>query len=86
MELYIIFIIIMNIISFMAYSIDKRKAARRKHRLDESLLLGLGILGGALGALAAMKLFHHKTRKNYFWNVNIISFFIHCLLFVYIIS
>ncbi len=68
---YIAYIIIMSVISFIIYKIDKVKAKNKKWRIKESTLIGFGFFGGALGALTAMKLFHHKTKHWYFWAVNI---------------
>ena len=48
----------------------KRKpdSARRANRIiQQRTLLLLGLLGGAPGALAAMKRFRHKTKHNPFW-------------------
>jgi uncharacterized membrane protein YsdA (DUF1294 family) len=36
-------------------------------------LLGLGFFGGAIGAIAGMELFRHKTKHWYFWVVNILG-------------
>ena len=60
-------------ISFFAYGVDKRRARRKKWRIPESLLLGLGVLGGAVGALIGMNLFRHKTRHLYFWLINLLA-------------
>ena len=35
-------------------------------RIPEAVLLGVGLAGGAPGALLGMRLFHHKTRRAYF--------------------
>ena len=56
-----------NLAAFAAFGIDKRKAVRRRWRIPEATLLGLCLLGGALGGLAGMHLFHHKTRKARFF-------------------
>ncbi len=39
----------------------------RRGRIPEATLLGLALAGGALGGLAGMRLFHHKTRKARFF-------------------
>lgn len=85
MELYIIFIAIMSITAFIVYGIDKRRAVKHRRRLDESLLLGLGIMGGAPGAILAMEIFRHKTQHWYFWAINFTSAVVCGVLFVYII-
>ena len=56
-----------NLAAFAAFGIDKRKAVRHRWRIPETTLLGLCLLGGALGGLAGMRLFHHKTRKARFF-------------------
>ena len=55
-------VLLINLISFAAYGIDKRRARKDKWRIPESTLLMLAFIGGVLGALAGMLVFHHKTR------------------------
>ena len=62
-----------SVISFFAYGVDKRRASRKKWRIPASLLLGLGVLGGAVGSLIGMSLFRHKTRHLYFWLINLLA-------------
>lgn len=57
------YIILVNIIAFIVYGIDKRKAVKGKWRIPESVLIGLAIIGGGAGALLGMLIWHHKTRK-----------------------
>lgn len=61
-----IYLIGINIITIAVYGIDKRNAVHGKWRIRVSTLLGLAAAGGAAGALLAMHLFHHKTRKKKF--------------------
>ena len=42
---------------------DKRRAVRERYRIPERILLGIALIGGSVGCIAGMKLFHHKTRK-----------------------
>ena len=56
-------LVIMSVIAFITYGIDKRKAVRKKWRIPEATLLLLAFLGGGIGALLGMIFFHHKTRK-----------------------
>lgn len=65
------FFAVMSIIALILYKIDKVKAEKKKWRTKEATLLGFGFFGGALGALAGMKLFRHKTKHWYFWAINI---------------
>lgn len=52
-----------NIIAFFAYGIDKQRARRHQWRIPEATLLGLAAIGGSVGALLGMRIFHHKTKK-----------------------
>ena len=52
-----------NVIVMLVYGLDKLKAKRGSRRISEKTLLGLAFLLGALGALAGMQLFRHKTLK-----------------------
>ena len=45
---------------------DKRKAVKKKWRIPEATLLGIGLLGGSLGCMLGMYQFRHKTRKPVF--------------------
>ena len=53
----------MSVITFIAFWLDKRAAQRAKQRTPEKMLLSLALCGGWPGALLAMKLCRHKTRK-----------------------
>ena len=55
-------LLLVNIVAFAAYGIDKRKAQRDSWRIPESTLLLLAFFGGALGALLGMRAFYHKTK------------------------
>lgn len=50
-----------NILTFLVYGIDKSKAKQKAWRISECTLLMLAVIGGSVGALFAMRLFHHKT-------------------------
>lgn len=62
-QILLIIYILINIVTFCVYYMDKSKAKRNKWRISELTLLLLAFCGGAVGALAAMILFHHKIRK-----------------------
>lgn len=51
------------ILAFAAHVIDKRAAIRGRRRIPESRLHLFELLGGWPGALLAMTLVRHKTRK-----------------------
>ena len=52
---------VINIVSVAVYGWDKYCAIRRRWRVPEWVLLGLAVVGGSVGAIAAMRLFRHKT-------------------------
>lgn len=58
-----IYLAVVNLVAFVAYGIDKRRARRGDWRIPERTLLALGFVGGGLGAFLGMRVFHHKTRK-----------------------
>ena len=59
-------IAILNVITFLVYGIDKWKAKKEKWRIPESTLLLLAVVGGSIGALLGMKVWHHKTMHKKF--------------------
>lgn len=59
----IIYFIVINIITFLAMWIDKKKAQKGKWRISENALLVLVLLGGGIGGIAGMYTFRHKTKK-----------------------
>ena len=59
----IIYLIIINIIAFLSMLIDKKKAEHGKWRIPESTLLTMALIGGSIGEIIGMYLFHHKTKK-----------------------
>ena len=55
-----------NVFTFLVYGIDKLRAKRGAWRIPEKTLFLLPLLGGSVGAIAGMKVFHHKTKHRYF--------------------
>ena len=62
----IIWLIIINLLTFMLFVVDKERAVRHKYRISEFTLLTLAFMGGSAGALLAMSLVRHKTKKKIF--------------------
>lgn len=56
----------MNFAACLAMGMDKRKAKRHSRRIPEKVLFLFPLLGGSVGGLVGMYLFHHKTRHWYF--------------------
>ena len=64
--LIIIYLVVINCTSFITMGVDKYKARKRTWRIPESTLFVLALIGGSLGSIIGMHLFHHKTRHWYF--------------------
>ena len=58
--------LLMSLISFIQFGLDKRRARHNKYRIPEKTLILTALLGGSLGAFAGMRLFRHKTLHWYF--------------------
>ena len=63
----IIYLVVINVIAFLAMGIDKWKAKREAWRIPESTLMSLVLLGGGIGGIAGMYTFRHKTKKPKFF-------------------
>ena len=61
-----IYLVIINIIGFLAMGIDKWKAKQQRFRIPEQTLFIITALGGGIGTIAGMYTFRHKTKKKYF--------------------
>ena len=62
-NLIIGYLILINIITFVAFFMDKFKAKRQKWRIPEKSLFFLSIIGGSIGGMLSMLIFRHKTQK-----------------------
>ena len=65
-RIMIIYLIIVNLLAFILYGVDKKRAINREWRISEKTLLGIAVVGGSIGAIFGMYAFHHKTRHWYF--------------------
>ena len=59
-------LIVINVVTFLVYGIDKWKAQQSKWRIPEAMLLLLAVIGGSVGAWLGMKTWHHKTMHKKF--------------------
>lgn len=59
----IIYIVVINLIGFLAMYIDKQKAKKGRWRIPEKTLFIITALGGGIGTIAGMYTFRHKTQK-----------------------
>lgn len=67
MKLVLIYLLLINAAGLLVMLADKEKARKNLWRIPEATLLTVAALGGSIGVLAGMYLFHHKTRKPRFF-------------------
>ena len=66
----LVWLAVINLLTFTVYGADKRRARKGKWRVPEKTLFLLPLLGGSIGALLGMRVFHHKTKHWYFvWGI-----------------
>lgn len=65
-SVFLLYILGVNLISFILMGIDKRKAIKKMWRIPERTFWGVSLLGGALGSLIGMNYFKHKTKHTSF--------------------
>lgn len=82
---YLIYLLLIGLVTFVLYGVDKRRARRGAWRISEKLLLGFSLAGGAWGGLLAMHLFRHKTKKGYFFATNLFGIALHVAVFILLI-
>lgn len=57
-----IYLLVVNLIAFALYGIDKRRAIKHQFRIPERTLLWMARIGGGVGSWLGIKIFHHKTK------------------------
>ena len=57
------YLLLINLFSLFVMGLDKRKAIKKQYRISELSFFLLASIGGSLGIILGMLLFHHKTKK-----------------------
>lgn len=85
--IYAVFLILMTIITFFIYLVDKKRAIKKRYRIPEFTLILFSLLGGAIGGFSAMLIYRHKTKLEhwYFSFFNILGVLIHVGILVCLI-
>ena len=65
-DLVLVFLLLLNALTFVVYGIDKWRAQGGHWRIPEQTLLLLAAFGGALGASLGMIVWNHKTSHKRF--------------------
>lgn len=60
---FCIYLIVINVITFLVMGIDKWKAKHGSWRIQEAALFTFVVFGGGIGGNIGMYFFHHKTKK-----------------------
>ena len=75
-----------SVVAFLAYGHDKSAAARNAWRVQERTLHLFALLGGWPGALAAKRLFRHKSSKASFQTTYWITVVLNCAALGWLLS
>ena len=62
----LIYLIVINLFTLFLFGLDKRRAKFREKRIRERTLMLCAVVGGSVGALFGMAIYHHKTRHKKF--------------------
>ena len=60
------YLVVVNLVAFVLFGIDKSRARSGQWRIPERTLLLSALVGGFAGAWLGMALFRHKTSKRSF--------------------
>ena len=60
-KIFLCYAVIINLVTFVAYGVDKLNAKRGEWRISETTLLLLAVFGGSVGAWFGIGCWHHKT-------------------------
>ena len=63
MNYLFIYLLLINMLTFIIFFIDKKRSQRDRWRIPEASLFLLCLIGGSLGGLISMYTFRHKTKK-----------------------
>lgn len=84
MEYLIYYFVLLNILCFVLFGLDKWFSKNKKRRVRNRTLLGFSILGGSIGSLFGMYLFRHKTQTWYYVYGIPVIFIIQVIIFYYL--
>ncbi len=77
-------LLLMNLLAFVLYGIDKLKAKKGAWRIPEATLLLVAFLGGSVGAFLGMEIFRHKTKHAKFKILVPLFLILHIAMAIYI--
>lgn len=81
----LLYLLVINLVSFALMGIDKSRARRNAWRIPEASLFLFAIFGGSIGSILGMQLFRHKTLKPAFFIGMPVILGIQVLIILYLI-
>lgn len=78
--------VVMSLITFIAFAIDKRRAMNGGWRIRESTLHLMELLGGWPGAVLAMMVVRHKTRDPSYRTIHNLVIGLHVVIWFFMIN
>ncbi|MCM3759694.1 DUF1294 domain-containing protein [Alkalihalobacillus oceani] len=82
----VLYLLLVNVLSFIVVGADKQKARKKQRRISERTLFLWAIIGGSLGSFIGMRFFRHKTKHKRFMIGVPLIILIQVLALVFIIS
>jgi uncharacterized membrane protein YsdA (DUF1294 family) len=77
----LVYLLLINLVAFVAMWWDKRKARQNEWRIAEASLHILGLIGGSLGLFIGMFRFRHKTQKTSFKAVAVVGLIVSLIIY-----
>ncbi|MDF1537755.1 MAG: DUF1294 domain-containing protein [Candidatus Thorarchaeota archaeon] len=77
----IVYLLMINLIAFVAMWWDKRKASKQEWRVAEATLHIIGFIGGTVGVFAGMYRFRHKTQKRSFQAIAVVGLIVSLIIY-----
>lgn len=66
LKLFLIYLLLINVATFVTYAVDKWRAVHNSWRVPESVLIWMVVAFGGVGALAGIWGLRHKTKHTIF--------------------
>ncbi len=82
----IVYVLVINLIAFLAMWWDKWKASKQEWRVAEATLHVIGFMGGAVGIFAGMYRLRHKTQKRSFQALAIVGLIVSLIIYWLIVQ
>lgn len=65
-KLFAYYFVIINVVTFLLFALDKYKAVKKQQRISEKKLYIYALFGGVVGGVLSMVFFRHKIQKQSF--------------------